>query len=263
MPTLRCPVFLIGAPRSGTTFLGSCLAELPEISYHFEPVATKAAARYVYEGRWPRWKARWFYANVYTWLMREHLDGDLVFCEKTPRNAFIVPSLYECFRSARFIHIIRDGRDAAVSLSQKPWLQAGSGGSTAREPGGYRYGPYARFWVERDRVSEFESTSDIHRCIWSWRRHTEAALAGTAELPGTQRHELRYESLVSQPEAEATRLSEFLGISSPDSRQALQAATARARIHSVGRWKRELSAEQIQEIDAEAGALLRHLGYGD
>ena len=48
---LRQPIFLIGAARSGTTFLGDCVGRLPEVSYHHEPPATKAAGRYVYEGR--------------------------------------------------------------------------------------------------------------------------------------------------------------------------------------------------------------------
>ena len=51
-PNLDKPIFIIGAPRSGTTFLGSCLGELPEISYHFEPIAIKAATSYVYANQW-------------------------------------------------------------------------------------------------------------------------------------------------------------------------------------------------------------------
>ena len=45
-PRLHRPIFIIGAPRSGTTFLGSCLGRMPEVSYHFEPRLTKAAARW-------------------------------------------------------------------------------------------------------------------------------------------------------------------------------------------------------------------------
>ncbi len=80
-PGLRSPIFLIGSPRSGTTFLGQCLASLPNISYHFEPIATKAAARYVYDGTWSNFQSQWFYKNVYQWLLRSHLNGDLNFAE--------------------------------------------------------------------------------------------------------------------------------------------------------------------------------------
>src|SRR5690349_10382646 len=60
VPNLDRAVFVVGAARSGTTFLGDCVGHLPEISYHFEPPATKAAGRYVAEGMWGYWRSRWF-----------------------------------------------------------------------------------------------------------------------------------------------------------------------------------------------------------
>ena len=261
LPNLRQPIFIIGAPRSGTTFLGACIAKLPEISYHFEPIATKAAARYVYEGLWNAPKAQWFYRTAYAWLMRAHLDADLRFAEKTPRNCFLVDFLYQAFPDAQFVHIIRDGRDAALSYSKKPWLQAASAKSGKFEPGGYEYGPYARFWVERDRVEEFETTNDIHRCIWAWRRFTEQALESASHLPAGQYHELRYEALVAKPDEETARLLDFLNIGNPKSRSRLHEAVAEVRPDSVNQWQRELSAEQLQQIETEAGMLLQQLNY--
>lgn len=262
-PSLKRPVFLIGAPRSGTTFLGECLSALPEISYHHEPIATKAAARYVYCGIWPRWKARLFYRAVYRWLMRVHGEGHLRFAEKTPRNCFLIPFLADVFPDAQFVHIIRDGRDASLSHSKRPWLQAGEAGGGRREPGGYPYGPYARFWVEPHRRIEFEETSDLHRCIWAWRRYTEAAL-GARDLLDQRRYvEIRYESLVSRPEEVGRGLLEFLGISGPASQATFWSALGRATDGSVGRWRRELTAEQVDMIEIEAGDLLAKLGYGE
>jgi sulfotransferase family protein len=261
VPNLKDPVFLIGAPRSGTTFLGECLSALPEISYHFEPMATKAGARYVIEGLWTLPKAKRFYSSVYRWLMRLHMDGDLRFAEKTPRNCFVVPFLMQAFPDAQFIHILRDGRDCALSLSKKPWLQAASAHSGKREPGGYLYGPYPRFWVEKDRENEFRSTSDIHRCIWSWRQHTEAALQNTARMNPQQLHELRYESLVASPRHEARRIADFLRIDSESSRQRFYDAANNAHPSSVGGWRRQLDNHQINQVDQEAGTLLSRLGY--
>lgn len=261
IPNMRRPIFIVGAPRSGTTFLGACLGELPEISYHFEPVATKAATRLIYENCWSTLKARWFFRTVYAWLMRLHLDGDLRFAEKTPQISFIIPFLVRAFPDAQFIHILRDGRDAALSYSKKPWLQAAQAQSGKAEPGGYAYGPYARFWVESERVKEFETTSDLHRCIWGWRRFTESVLAAAAQLPTGQYHELRYESLVSNPTLEADRLLDFLQISNSKSRSVFHGAIAQARPDSVGQYRRELLESQLQEIDREAGTLLRRLGY--
>ena len=260
-PNLQRPVFLVGAPRSGTTFLGECLAALPEISYHFEPIATKAAARYVYEGQWEMAKARWFYRSVYAWLMRQHFDADLRFAEKTPRNCFLINFLSNAFPDAQFIHIIRDGRDAALSHSKKPWLQAAKSESGSFEPGGHRVGAYARFWVEPEQIREFETTSDIHRCIWAWHRHTTNALEAASRLSSDRYHELRYESLVLNPADEADHLLDFLGITDSQSRRLFHQAVAKAKPNSIGQWQRELSDEQLQQIDKEAGQLLRQLNY--
>ncbi len=260
-PNLRKAIFIIGAPRSGTTFLGSCLSVLPEVSYHFEPVGTKFAARHVYEGLWDLDKSKRVYETIYSWLLRQHLDGDLRFAEKTPRNCFLVNFLSQSFPDSQFIHIIRDGRDAALSYSKKPWLQAAQAKSGKAEPGGYPYGPYARFWVESDLVEKFETTSDIHRCIWAWRRFTESALESTSALPGNRYCEVKYEDLVSNPAGEADRLLAFLEIDNANSGNLFHQAVAKVNPNSVGNWKRELSDGQLREIELEAGDLLDKLGY--
>lgn len=261
VPNLREPIFVIGADRSGTTFLGNSLSSLREVSYHHEPVAIKAAARYVYEDRWGFRRAAFFFRSTYAWLMRIHLDGDLRFAEKSPSNSFIVPFLARAFPDASFVHIVRDGRDAALSLARQPWLVAASRASGRREPGGYRYGPDARYWVEPERRAEFEATTDLHRCIWSWRRHTEAALTGAAGLPAARYHELRYESLVTSPVSEGDAVLDFLGIDRPASRAAFLGALDRADPVGVGRWSQELGPDDLATIESEAGPLLRRLGY--
>lgn len=260
-PALGAPIFIIGAPRSGTTFLGSCIAALPEVSYHFEPIATKAAARYVYEGLWRAGTARRFYRGVYRWLLRIHLDGGMTFAEKTPRNCFIIGFLARSFPGARFLFIFRDGRDAALSLSKQPWLKAESQSSSHWEPGGYRHGPHPRFWVEPARRTEFMTTSDLHRSIWAWRRHNEAALEQTAHLPEETVLELRYEDLARTPALESERVLDFLEIASPVSRSRLTKAASGAVSGAVGRWREELTAAELELIARESGGMLHQLGY--
>ncbi len=260
-PNLSRPVFLIGAARSGTTFLGDCLSEVPEFSYHFEPVATKAAARCVYEGLWSHAKAKRFYRMVYAWLMRLHSDGDLRFVEKTPRNCCIIPFLEEAFPDAQFIHIIRDGRDSALSLSKKPWLAKNAADSGKYEPGGYPYGPYAQFWVEPARRGEFETTSDIHRCIWAWQRFTEDAIAATRDFSSDKLLEVRYESFAVDPVGEADKILDFLGVTNSESRSLFEAAVSTFNPSLIEQWKRQLTESQLKEIYAESGDLLRELHY--
>lgn len=261
-PNLKQPIFIFGSPRSGTTFLGSCLAELPELSYHFEPVLTKAAVRYVYTQQWSQSNAQIFYRLVYSWLMRLHADGDLIFAEKTPRNSFIIPFLYEAFPNAKFIHIIRDGRDVAISLAKRPWYRQDMNGSGAKDPGGYPFGSMARFWVESDRIQEFETTDDIHRCIWLWRKYVTHALEGAQVLPSAQYHELKYEDLVINPQGECERLLDFMAINHPESRKLLQQViTKKARPNSIGGWQTQLDSQQLASAYQEAGDWLKKLGY--
>jgi hypothetical protein len=259
-PRLHRPVFVIGAPRSGTTFLGNCLGRLPEVSYHYEPRLTKAAARCVYDGSWSARRAAAVFRLSYSALLLAALDGGHRFAEKNPENSFLVPFLAAEFPGAQFIHIVRDGRDAAVSHAEKPWLAAASASSGQRGMAGQLHGPRARWWVESPRREEFAQVSDIARSAWCWRRFTEAALDGVARLVPGRAVEVRYEAMVRDPAATADHLAGFLG-TSPEGRGELRAAMARARPDSVGRWRATLSGQDLAEVEAEIGPLLTRLGY--
>ena len=190
-----------------------------------------------------------------------HYDGDLRFCEKTPQNCFVIDFLDRAFDGAQFVHILRDGRDAALSYRRKPWLSERARGSGKREAGGYLHGPYPRFWIELDRHAEFSATTDLHRCVWAWRRHVEAALAHGSVLPADRYLEVRYEALVRRPREVGDRILDFLGVGAAASRDALLARLATARPDSVGRHARELTSEETGLVLREAGGLLARLGY--
>jgi hypothetical protein len=259
-PRLRRPVFVIGAPRSGTTFLGNCLGRLPDISYHFEPRLTKAAARCVYDGSWSARRGAAVFRLSYSALLLAALDGGHRFAEKNPENSFLVPFLAGEFPSAQFIHIIRDGRDAAVSHAEQPWLAAASAATGRRGMAGQLHGPQARWWVEPERAQEFAQVTDVVRSAWCWRRFTGAALEGVAGLPPDRAAEVRYETLVRDPVGTADMLAGFLGVPA-QGREELRAAMGRARTDSVGRWRAGLSGGDLAEVQAEIGPLLDRLGY--
>jgi hypothetical protein len=259
-PRLRAPVFVLGAPRSGTTFLGSCIGALPEVSYHFEPRVTKAAARMVYEGTWSERRAARVFRRSYRLLLLAAGDGGRRFVEKNPENCFVVPFLVRTFPDAKFVQIVRDGRDVAVSHAEKPWLSAASAGSGRRGRGGQAWGPWARWWVERERADEFAAASDLTRTAWSWRRFTSAARDALAQLPADRVLTVRYEDVVSRPEEAARTIGAFFGHAEPP--ESLRAALATADPSSIGRWRQALDDEGLAVVEREAGALLRDLGYG-
>jgi hypothetical protein len=263
VPELARPVFLVGAARSGTTFLGGVLGRLPEISYHHEPVATKAAARYVHEGLWSESRAGWFYRTTYRWLLRVGLDGGRRFAEKTPWNAFLLPFLGRTFPDLQVIHLVRDGRDVAASHLQKPWLRADSATSGKREPGGYLYGPWAQWWVPPGERVRFETGPDVLRVSMAWRLFTEAALRDGPILGAGRYLEIRYESLVSDPDTVGMQVLDFLGIDRPESRATLLDAVRTADARSVGAWRRAFDDDQLARLMADSGRLLSRLGYHD
>ena len=196
-------------------------------------------------------------------MVRVERDGDLRFSEKTPTNIFLIPFLAQAFPDSQFVHIIRDGRDAASSHMHKPWLRAEDAWSGEREPGGYLHGPWPKFWVEPERRGEFITTSDARRMAWAWRRYTETGLTEGSALGAERYHELRYEDLVRQPLDESERLLDFLGIEQKKSRDTFLSAAMRADDSSVGTWRSTFYPSELAEIDAEAGDLLRQLGYDD
>ena len=259
-PRLHRPIFIIGAPRSGTTFLGSCIGRLPEVSYHFEPRLTKAAARCVYDGSWSERRSANVFRLSYSALLVAALDGGRRFAEKNPENSFVVPFLAAALPAAQFVHIVRDGRDAAVSHAEQPWLAAASAGAARRGRGGQLWGPYPRWWVEPERREEFSKVPHIVRSAWCWRRFTTAALDGLARLPGDRVLELRYERLVNDPADAAELLAGFLG-TSPAGLRELREGLAQASTGSVGRWRGILTGHEAAEVQAEIGPLLSRLGY--
>jgi hypothetical protein len=259
-PRLHRPVFIIGAPRSGTTFLGNSLGRLPGISYHSEPRLTKAAAQYVYNGSWSTPRGGAVFRLSYGALLLATLDGGYRFAEKNPENSFLVPFLAAEFPDAQFVHIVRDGRDATVSHAEQPWLAAASAASGRRGRSGQMHGPGARWWVEPERRAEFPLVTDVVRSAWAWRRFTEAALDGVAGLAAERAAEVRYEAMVSNPDATADMLADFLGLP-PADRSGLHASLARARTDSVGRWRAALGEHDLADVLAEIGPLLTRLGY--
>lgn len=259
-PRLHRPIFIIGAPRSGTTFLGGCLGRMPEVSYHFEPRLTKAAARCAYDGSWSERRCAAVFRLSYSALLVAGLHGGRRFAEKNPENSFVVPFLDAAMPGAQFIHIIRDGRDAAVSHAEQPWLAAASAGSGKHGRGGQTWGPAARWWVEPDRREEFASVPDIVRSAWCWRRFTEAALEGLGTLPAGRTIEVRYEAVVADPMCAAELLSDFLD-ATPAGLDALRAGLSQAKPSSVGRWRKALDDAQVARVEQEIGPLLARLGY--
>jgi hypothetical protein len=240
-------VFVVGCPRSGTTFLAACIGSVPgfvdlgEVSAHKALVPQLAALDPALAA--PRIR------RTLTLTQRLGVVGGARAIEQTPETAFVATAAAIAFPQATFVHIVRDGRDVVCSLLERGWLATGRDDT---DDAGNRYGPEARFWVERGREDEFAAASEARRCAWAWRRYVAAARAAPPTV------ELRYEQAVTHPAAAAAALAAALGA---EHERALARALAAGSGSSVGRYVRDLTAVQLAEFEAEAGDLLTDLGY--
>ena len=178
---------------------------------------------------------------LYSTYASQH--GAVRWGDKTPIYTSYVDLLHQLFPSARFVHIIRDGRDVALSMLDK--------------------------WGAK------EHHVDLYYAGRIWAKRIRKARACGARLGTELYYELRYESLVERPEQELRALSEFLGepyvsqmaqshilgqerIPLGDFHEAVRQPPGKSR---VGRWRREMSERDQRLFQHASGGLLNELGY--
>ncbi len=174
--------------------------------------------------------------------------------EKTPENTIILPLLARLFPRAKFIQIVRDGRDAIASN----WLRPHSEGFDERFP---ELASYVEYFVNHH-----------------WAPYIHIARSFGAEEPHRYA-ELRYEDLHAEPEPVIRRVLQFLDVDDSD------AAVAQCRDEAsfeklsegrgrgqedrssfyrkgvVGDWKDLFDEASIEAFARHGGAMARALGY--
>lgn len=262
------PVFIVGCPRSGTTFTASALGAVTGFADLGEVSRLKAAIPELY-GAAQDGRAEVVTNELRTIVSRSQraaMAARRRGIEQTPESTYLIPELARAFPRAHFIHLLRDGRDVVASLIERGWLAGDAGnlvtaraGGEAMDDAGHPFGGYARFWVEPGRELEFEQASEPRRCAWAWRRYVTAARTALAELPADRVTTIRYESLTADPEKVARQLSAELG--APASAAELAHALGSAHPRSVGKFTARIGADCLDEVLAEIAALLANLGY--
>jgi len=240
-------VFVVGSPRSGTTFTGRALGSLPGFVDLDEVQPWKAAIPGLVGA--PEDEVARRLRRILERVRSLGLAGGLRGVEQTPETSFVLAAALRAYPEATAVHVIRDGRDVVTSLLERGWLSAERRGA---DDARLAFGSYTRFWVEPGREVEFESVSDATRAAWAWRRYATAAAA----MP-ERTVEVRYEQLVSDPRGAARPVADRLGVE-PE-----LVAKAFSTVHdrSAGRWRRDLTPAELDDVQREAGEALVALGY--
>jgi hypothetical protein len=240
-------VFVVGSPRSGTTFTAGALGALPGFVDlgEVEPWFAAIPLLFGLADHEAAWRLRRILERVRSLALARGLRG----VEQSPDTSFVLAAALRAYPNSVAVHVIRDGRDVVTSLLAKGWLSPEHPATDRRQR---PWGAYARFWVEPGRRAEFESASNATRAAWAWRRFVTAACTVPSRTV-----ELRYEQLVADPYAAAAPVAARLGVDT----NLLAREFAKAHDRAAGRWRRELGPAELDDVHREAGDLLSRLGY--
>jgi hypothetical protein len=170
--------------------------------------------------------------------------------DKTPNYARQIHVLHRLWPQAKFVHLIRDGRDVCLSLLN--WKR------------------------KADRMAElFPTWSDdpVMTAALCWERDVRHGREQGLLLGPALYYEIRYESLVARPADEVQQLCSFLGVSYE--RAMLDYHQGRTRSEPVlspkeawlpitpglRDWRSQMRGDDAERFEAVAGGLLDELGY--
>jgi hypothetical protein len=161
--------------------------------------------------------------------------------DKTPAHLAHVPRILRWYPDARVINLVRDGRDAVMSMMAQPFTH-----------------------------------DDIRRHGCNWRRMIDAGSRFERRYP-ERFVSVRYEDLVRESRATLARIDGFLGVEFdprqlddsvptdvvPDWERPWKAPAASAfSVDRVGVWRSRATDAQRWAMHAAMGSTLRRLGYG-
>jgi hypothetical protein len=289
-------VFVVGSPRSGTTILSEVLGRHPDVASFYEPyfiwdyrigsgeddVRTAAMAD-------P--PNREFIRHEFALFARK--AGKPVVVEKTPENCFRIPYVQAVFPDAKWIHIIRDGRDSVESIYRETEKRRrivehrdifqlfGVIDEMIRLQPFWR-NRWQAIWFEVRQIASLDPRRYFNKAKWGgqggwgprfagwrsarernsaagfaalqWRTSIEALMRDMADVPSAQRIECRYEDFVARPEEELQRLFAFAGV------RPVRGLAGDITPQSIGKWRQTFTPAQIAEVGAVIGDLMIQLG---
>jgi hypothetical protein len=284
------PVFVVGAPHSGADLIGRALKASP--GFHVT-IGQPSVLRTVYafarrpsmhQGRPQAAAAVIRDTFAQGWQVSAHsclectrecraaagLPADAVgpcvelrelsrFGDASPDLIYCAEALTYAFPDARIVQVIRDGRDVVTSMLADPvvmsWFRPSFVNVDTEFPN-----PFFGIETEDDREL-WPGLSPAARCALRWRWSVRLAARLHHSLPAGQLKTIRYEDLLSKPDAALAELSRFTGttVSAAEIRDVARTFRQRGRPRQPA--GSTLSTEDATQIDKLAGEELRRLGY--
>ena len=280
--TVRAPIILIGAQRSGTTWLGEVLSAHPTVAYWSEPrhvwtrgLSDRPDDSLSADDASPAVTRR--IRRTFDQFVR--LRGRERLAEKTPSNCLRVPFVHAVLPEARLLLILRDGRSViesterimqtgiplhrivrrAVQTPLHEWpAQAGRafsaiGRRISGKPLNY-WGirpPGWREWVGRDPLHVMLARQ--------WVGAVSRAVDDANALPAGKILIFKYEDLVRNPEPHAHRIADFCDLRDPQI--FIETITRTIDDSRVDRWRESLDAAVLEDVRPIMAPLLTRLGY--
>ena len=210
------------------------------------------------------------YRFVFEWLA--HRFGKSVWLERSGGSLLLVPSLARHFPDARFVHIFRDGRDAAISMHGHHAFRAMALAALATrrlglDPFRPPNWPGTSWWVPAVARLQFRLFS-VERYLqteielpvfgWLWSNMIERGIAYLNGLSPERVLSLRVEAMLASPKEEIGRFIDFVGAEYGDAEWMEQAS---ALPHPLPpRWTR-LPPEEHARLAGACAPGQRILGY--
>ena len=279
MSTSGKPIFVVGAPRSGTTLLQYMLRSHPNISlptgesHFFIPLYRKAASfgdlsrkeniKKVLEEMYRRsqdfldtdlhginfdiealstvfhQENRNSINSIISGLFEKNATGEgkSRWGDKTPYYVLHMNTILEMYPEAQFIHLIRDGRDCALSLIDRK----------------HNFRVYNTFFAAK-----------------YWEIYVEKGREIGKTLGEKTYCEVRYEDLLENPTDTMKRVCHFLNEPYSDSivnfKKSGQAGKTPLLQKSIqktnhGKWRKKMSQRQIKTFEGAVASTLKDCGY--
>jgi hypothetical protein len=190
--------------------------------------------------------------------------GKTLVGSKNPDDLRHLNTLHQLWPHARFVHIIRDGRDVCLSASAR-W----------RGKNDFRGFPFL-LYEKPDRIFDTWTEDPVTTTALWWEWTVRLGRDFGASLPAGMYYEMRYEDLVACPEAESVALCDFLGLPFHDAMmhhqenfKARRGADGAILHASVGRpvtaglrdWRTQMAREELERFEVAVSPFMDELNY--